>query len=93
MANITVVSTTDRVDVDFGDYASSLGFVKASFNRSSIMEIDYKTDSIQIIMSNGDRWGVSLNGSQNIMIVDTIDTLTPSSLSDLFDKLKALIKV
>ena len=91
MANLVITSATDYVDVVFNDY-SIVGYIKASFRRSAITQIYLKTDYVQVVMTNGEMWGVSLLGASSTMIVDTVDTIVPSSLTDLYEKIRALIK-
>jgi hypothetical protein len=93
MANIVVTSSTNRVDVDFGVYSSVTGFSKGSWVKNNILNflLDASAAKVYVLILDEDRYALSHNGAAGTMQVDTVAGATPSSTSDLFDKLIALI--
>lgn len=92
MANIVITSTTDRVDVVFNDYSASLGMISGSWGKDKIIAVLNKTDRVAMIIQDEKEWLVSFDGTAGTFQVDTIDTVAPTSNSDLYDKLKVLIQ-
>lgn len=93
MANIVITSTTNSIKVDFGDYASSYGYAKGTWRKDNVGDIRLAADSsyISIHTMEDQRWTISYNASGQAMIIDSVDTAAPTSNSDLYDKLIALI--
>ena len=93
MANTVITSTTNSIKVIFNDDSTKVGIDRGTYRKYSIISIKLHSDHAEIISQLGDRWIVS-NGTNSInsLIIDSIDTVGPSSLSDLYDKLIALIQ-
>jgi hypothetical protein len=91
MANISVVSTTNSIKVDFGDYASSVGVTKGIWRKDKV-RFNLRSDFIEVIAQNENGFGVVYTTSGNYLIIDTIDGVSPTSNSDLYDKLCTLIQ-
>ena len=95
MAKLVVVSTGTRLTVTFNDYAAAIGSDKTSYHKENIAEIDLNSDHVQVYMSVTNEtllltWDATYIGS-DFFIIDSIDTVAPTSLSDLFDKLTAIM--
>lgn len=90
MANIVVTSTTNAIKVVFNDMSTYSKMDKGTWRKESITAIHLTSDAIELIARGDDTWRVNLTGT-NALIVDSIDGVAPSSLSDLYDKLVALI--
>lgn len=94
MANIVVTSTTNAIKVVFND-ETQFGMVKGTFAKDSISTATLTASTVNIVMDNGFEWQVthdSGNTEPSIGIVDSVDAVAPSSLSDLYDKISALIE-
>jgi hypothetical protein len=96
MPNVSIVSTTNSIKVDFGDYTFSKGhndhmYDKGTWRKDEIASIRLNTNLVEVLTKNGIKWYVSDDGYDNTLQVDTVDAAAPSSLSDLYDKLIALI--
>lgn len=95
MANIVMTTTGSCVDIDFNNYSQSIGYTKGSFNISDIKVIlkEYGRDVVKINMDNRDFavWYVSYDTQPKTYIIDSINGATPSSIDDLYDKLKELM--
>jgi hypothetical protein len=98
MPNIVVTSNSVSILVDFGDYAGTKtpnGKIPKSrvFDREDIIEIDepYEGNFVSILMSTGDRYDVVHEATSGAFIVDSVDAAAPSSLTDLRDKIRALM--
>lgn len=92
MANIVITSTTNSIKVDFGDYAASLGMSKGVWRKEQV-RFNLKPSNlfVEALIYNEPPFAVSFDGSTGTLQVDSIDTVTPTSNSDLYDKLIALI--
>lgn len=93
MANIVITSTTNSVIVDFNDYAAILKTEKQSWPKRVIQNFRklYPSGCIIVSMLQEKEWCVSWDGSPGSFQIDSIDGVTPTSNSDLFDKLTALL--
>lgn len=90
---LDITSTANAIKVDFDDESSKVGMDKGTWLKSVVEEVHLRNDHVEIITSHGIRLSLVqvANGSQT-MLVDTVDTVAPSSLSDLYDKISALIE-
>lgn len=91
MPNITVTSTTNAIKVDFGDYYPTLQFSKATFDKKHIESIKLDS-SVQINMDKEISWLVTYDGASGTYQVDSVDSVAPTSNTDLYNKLSALIE-
>ncbi len=93
MANIVVTSTTNSITVDFGVYASGDTIpTKRTYNKSkNIFFMSQWTNEVTVISEGSPEWHLAYIATTGCFIVDSIDGATPSSNSDLFTKLSALI--
>jgi len=90
MANIVVTSTANSIKVEFNDYSTMLDMTKGTWSKSNITSVHLKTSGILISMLGEHDWLVSFDGSVGTFQIDTIDSVAPTSNSDLYDKLVAL---
>lgn len=97
MANIVVVSTTNSIKVDFGTYGGTDNSVAGTIPSKQVYRKEHVTFKIQssivyaLLLDFGLQFPLSYNGAGSTMQVDTVDGASPSSDSDLYDKLIALI--
>lgn len=93
MANIVVTSTANHIKVDFGDYYPTYYPVDIAYYNANLVEkVELYSNMVIVHLSGGNKdWELSYDGSAGFQ-VDTIDGATPSSNSDLCDKIGALIK-
>lgn len=96
MANIVTTSSGNSVTVAFNDYSTTVGATKRSYDIRDIVEVELGSDYVQVLMrdSHGNNtwmltYDSTYSGSQRF-IVDTVNSVAPSSESDLFDKITAL---
>ena len=90
MANI-VITTTNAINVDFGVYSTTLEFSKGSWRKDNIINIKHLTSCIEVNVLSEKEWLVSFDGAGTSLQIDSIDGVAPTSNSDLYDKLIALI--
>ena len=98
MANLVITKSGNSIIVDYGVYGgtSSLLETKSSFSINDIVEIDFFSDHVLVMMRDAhgvNQWELTYNSSYsggNFFIVDSVEGVIPSSESDLFDKLTAL---
>jgi hypothetical protein len=91
MANIVVTTTTGSILVDFGAYSTPLGMSKGVWHKETLMNINLRTDGILVDIAGQPDWLVSFDGKVGTFQIDSVDGVAPTSDSDLFDKLKALL--
>ena len=93
MANVVVTSTSLVVSADFGDYASGVGMTKGSWQRSSITSVvlNNSSDWIEVRTKDNSRWQICYSAYANSLIIDSVNGVAPSSNSDLYDKIVALM--
>lgn len=92
MANTVITSTTNSIKVAFNDQANLSLYTDGAYKKSSINSIRLFDDHIKVVTNNSESWVVS-NQTNTIkaIVIDTVDGVAPSSLSDLYDKLATLI--
>ena len=100
MANVTVTSSGNSVRVNFNDYGSSpnINTKYRSYCICDISEIEmaYDESHIHVIMRDAHevrQWAITWDSTysgDDYFIVDSVDTVAPTSQADLFDKLEAL---
>ena len=91
MANIVVTSTVNNIKVDFGVYYPTYPISVAYYNANEIEKVELFSDMVKVhLLSGTNDWELSYDGSAGFQ-VDTVDGVTPTSNSDLCDKIGALI--
>jgi len=90
MANIVVTSTTNSIKVDFGVLNT---FADKGVWRKEEVSFYLKTGASFIIVKvhNDTPFAVSWDGSTGTLQIDSVGGVAPTSNSDLYDKLIALI--
>lgn len=91
MAKIVITSTTNSIRAIFNDYAIQLDMEKGSWNKSHVNNIVLKSSLVLVNIKNESDWLVSFDGAAGTYKIDTINGGAPTSNSDLYDKLNALI--
>lgn len=93
MANTVITSTTNSIKVVFNDDSAKVGIDKGIWSKHHILNFKLNTDHISAETNDHiGRWIMSNTANSiNALIVDSVDGVAPSSLSDLFDKLSSLI--
>jgi len=92
MANTVITSTTNSIKVVFNDDSSKVAFDKAIWRKSDIKYMTLTSNHIEIVYGNGMLLVSDRSNARGDLIVDTVNAAGPSSLSDLYDKLIALIE-
>ncbi len=94
MANITITKTGELIDVDFGVYGDGDKVSTDSrYDTKDIIKVSLFTDYVLVSIRDEHNWYLvqTAHSNPSYMIIDKIDSSTPSSLSDLYSKLKALM--
>jgi hypothetical protein len=92
MANIVITKVGNSIKVDFGVYSGTgrLEMLKSSFDARDIQRVDQYSDHLHVGMrGQSPDWEVAISGTA-YLVVDSIDGVAPSSISDLYDKISAL---
>lgn len=90
MANIVITSTTNSIKVEFNDYSTVLGVDGGTYQKRDIV-IYRLTDRVQCEVKGEKTWFVAYTSTTGCFIIDSIDGVAPTSNSDLYTKLIALI--
>lgn len=92
MANLVITTDSDFIDVDFGIYSPQVG-EKARFHRRDILNVIQFQNYVQIEMIGvSTHWQISLNGESSTFVIDSINGVTPSDISNLYTTIKNLMK-
>lgn len=92
MANIVITTTTNIIKVDFNDLSSVTGIKKGCWGDSIIaFQLVADESFIKVIVSGVPSWAVSYNGSTGTLQIDSVDGVAPTSNSDLYNKLVAVL--
>ena len=93
MANLVITSTTKTIKVDFGTL-SSTGFlpVKGVWMKDYVIRfsLEHNNDFVKAQTVGEPEWQLSFDGVNGLQ-VDSVDGVVPTSNSDLYNKLDALI--
>jgi len=98
MANVVITSTTNSIVIDNGVYAGiegALGVIqkKATFRKDDVRRIALSPSDANVnvfLIEQGMLFVLTFDGVGG-MQVDTVNGVAPTSNSDLYDKLIALI--
>jgi hypothetical protein len=92
MANLVVTSTINSVRFIANDYTNPFEWSKRTRLKSSIVTITLHPDYVEYLVGeNGKYYLHYTSNPYNALIVDSIDGVAPSSLSDLYDKMIAVV--
>ncbi len=92
MANLVVTSNTNNIDVVFNDLAAGVGIKKGNWNKLRITFQLMPSDAfVKVLVLNEPTWAVSFDGSTGTLQIDSVAGVAPTSNSDLYDKLIALL--
>jgi len=95
MAYIEFITGTENVEVKFNDLQNlpNIAMVKAAFNRHEILAVWHSTFGyVSVKFIDNNEWYFNLTGADNYLPVSLIDGVTPTSLDDLYNYFKGLIK-
>jgi hypothetical protein len=92
MANIEVTSSTNRIKAKMNVYATAIGIGEGDWPKS-IVSVKLRTTFIEVNVLGERDWTVSdvEDLPNNILQVDKVNGIAPSSLQDLFDKLSTAL--
>jgi len=96
MAKLTVTYTDNRIDINFNDYFAG-GFVDTdciSIKRGQFYSSTKENDYLVVKLLDSQKWrlsNVSDLESEEILKVDTINGIAPTSLQHLQDLIKEII--
>jgi hypothetical protein len=99
MANLVITSTTNCIKIDNGIYAgteAAFGVIqkKVTFRKQDIRRIALAPSDNNVnvwLIEINFTFTLSFDGATGTLQVDTVDGVVPTSNSDLYDKLSALL--
>lgn len=92
MANAVVTSDAVRVKTVFNDMEPITGFSIGYYRRASITSVraNVEKEIVEIFLNDGSTYAISLTGALGTLIVDTIDGVAPTDITDMAEKIAAL---
>lgn len=92
MANIVITSTTNSIKVDFGVLGTGNIPKKGTWNKNHVVDFALQPSDtfVKATTIGENEWQLSFDGN-NGMQIDSVDGVAPTSNSDLYNKLIALI--
>src|SRR3990172_10260578 len=92
MSNITITSTANTIELNYGDYAAAIGLSKSLVVKSGVKFVNLAVASAYVETAvNNLTLPLVYIASGSFYIVDSVDGVAPTSNSDLYDKMAALI--
>lgn len=92
MAYIIITSTTNSVNFNANDYASTFGWSKRTRLKSSLVTITLHSNFVEYFVSTNEKYNLHFEeNANNILIVSTIDGVAPTSLDDLYNKMIVIV--
>lgn len=89
---IQVTSTTNTIQVAFNDLSGIYNLKKSTWNKSKIDFQLLNSDLyVKVLVLNEPSWNVSFDGALDTAQIDSVNGVAPTSNSDLYDKLIALL--
>jgi hypothetical protein len=92
MADLVVTSTTNSIRVTFNDASVHAKMSKGTWNKTRItFQLSQDDSYVRVLVIGEPAWAVSYDGVGGLKI-DTVNGDVPTSNSDLYDKLTAIIQ-
>ena len=92
MANIVITSSTNTIQVVFNTLSIVTNIDKGTWYKDKItFQLIYGASFVNVLVLNESAWAVSFNGISNTLQIDSVNGVAPTSNSDLYDKLIALL--
>jgi len=91
---IYVTNNAHGILFTMNDYASIIGFQKFFREKTTIVTVQLRTNWIEYTTIDGKSFSIAnalLPDYPNVLWVEKVDGVNPTSLSDLFDKLLATL--
>lgn len=90
MAKTVITSTANSIKVVFNDDSIKVGMTQGTWRKDEIASFQLHSGNIKAVTRGGQDWDMH-NSSDSFLVIDSVDAVAPSSLSDLYDKLNVLI--
>lgn len=92
MANLTITCDEASIFVDYGTQAQLVAVKKGCYDKSSVVSIEMAWDESYVFVKKLDYGNLSLtynpaNTNPNLLIVDSVHGIAPTSQQDLFNML------
>lgn len=92
MPNTVITSTVNSISFVYNDDSSITGKTKSTLRMSKVVELKLGADYVQLIVLGGHTKNMShAVNTKNFLLVDSVVGAAPVSLSDLYNKLLAII--
>jgi len=90
MANVVITKNNALVTIDLGVLENRV--CKISLNKAHVRDVKLATDDLYVeLQTDLDNYMFSFESGTDVLEVDTVEGSAPTSNSDLYDKLVALI--
>ena len=92
MANIQITVSGTNIDFDFGAYGDGdILPYQSRYQSGDIITVSRWSDYVEVIMRDGNVWDCCYTATGTYLIIDKISTVAPTSNTDLYTKLIALM--
>ena len=92
MAYLVVTSTANSVRFVANDYAAIFGWSKRTRLKTSLITLTLHSNFVEYLVGENTKYYIHYTSNgDNALIVDSIDGVAPTSLSDLYDKMIAIV--
>jgi len=92
MANIEITTSGTNIDVDFGDYGDGNDMpYDTRYKQADIRKVELFSDHVAVTMVSESIWYLVYTSTKTYLIIDKVETVAPTSNTDLYSKLKALM--
>ena len=90
MANLVITESTNSINVNFGIYTSIFIPLEGTWKKDMVVCIKLTDTQVTVTTEGEPEWQLTFDGALGFQ-VDSINASSPSSNSDLYNKLIALI--
>lgn len=89
MANVILLSSTNRVSIVTGDYSANFGCGEINIHKNHFtVRFISDTQGVMLTMTNLGNYTLTYDGDN---LVDSVNGLAPASNYDLYNKIKAML--
>jgi hypothetical protein len=95
MAYINVTSNTAGISFTLGVYSTALGFSKFFRLKQGVLTVALRPEWIEYTTIDGKSYSIApapIVGQSNILVVETVNGVTPTDLNHLYDLLLDILQ-
>lgn len=98
MSNLQITSSNNVLTIEYNSYSTEIGKTKESYLKNNLLDFELGEDDsyIQMTFHGGETITITydpLSANRKIMIVDSVNSVTPTSQSNLYDLLQSALVI